>query len=81
MQKLPMVKIFRAAVVKKLLRDFLVVQWLRLHVPNAGSSWVPSLVRTLVRTKDLYATLKIKILHATTKIPCASTKTWCSQII
>ena len=63
----------------------LVVQWVRLHTPNAGG---PALIpgwgtrsHMHATTKSPHATIKniyIYILHATTKIPGAATKTQCS---
>ena len=51
------------------------VQWLRLRGPNAGG---PGLIPDQ-GTGSRMLQLK-KILHAATKIPCAPTKTWRSQI-
>ena len=59
------------------------VQWLRLHAPNTGGmgsipgqgirSHMPKLRVHMPKLKILHAALKLKILHATTKI-------WYSQI-
>ena len=45
----------------------LVVQWVRLHVPNAGG--LGSIPGQGTRSR----------MHAATKILCAMTKTWSSQ--
>ncbi|TEA32094.1 hypothetical protein DBR06_SOUSAS6610005, partial [Sousa chinensis] len=52
----------------------LVVQWLRLHAPNAGGPGSISGQGTRSHV------LQLKILHAAMKILRAATKTWRSQI-
>ena len=52
----------------------LVVQWLRLQTPNAGGlGSIPS-----QGTRACMLQLRIRMLQL--KIPCATTKTWLSQI-
>ena len=52
----------------------LVVQWLRLHAPNAGSPGLSPGLGTRFHMPQLRVhTLQLKILHA-------ATKAWCSQI-
>ena len=52
----------------------LVVQWLRLRTPNARD--LGSIPDQGTRSRML----QLKILHALTEIPYASTEIWCSQI-
>ena len=52
----------------------LVVQWLRLRTPNARD--LGSIPDQGTRSRML----QLKILHAPTEIPYASTEIWCSQI-
>ena len=63
------------------LRTSLVVQWLRLHTPNAGGEgWIPG-QGTRYHMPQLRAHVpQLKILHAAMKIPRATTKTRCKQI-
>ena len=56
-------------------RTSLVVQWLRLHSPNAGGPG--SIPDQGTRSRML----QLKILHDPTEIPCAPTEIRCSQII
>ena len=59
----------------------LVVQWLRLHDPNAGGLGSIPGQGTRSRVLQLRRCMpQLKIPRVTTKIPCATTKTWCSQI-
>ena len=53
----------------------LVVQWVRLHAPNAGG---PGSIPGWGARSHVHAATKSS--HATTKIPHAKTKTQCSQI-
>ena len=58
----------------------LVVQWVRLHAPNAGG--LGSMPGQATRSRMLQLRVRmpqLKIPHATTKILHASTKTWHSQ--
>ena len=59
----------------------LVVQWLRLRVPNAGGSGlIPGGGTSSHRPQQRVRMPQLKILHATTKILLATTKARCSQI-
>ena len=58
----------------KLLREFLVIQWLRIQAPNAES---PGLIPGQGTRSHM---LQLKIPRATRKIPHAATKTQHSQI-
>ena len=52
----------------------LVVQWLRLHSPNAGG--LSSIPGQGTRSH----TLQLRVWVPQLKIPCAASKAWCSRI-
>ena len=53
---------------------FLVVQWLKLHAPNAGG---PSSIPGQGTRSHV---LQLNILHAVSKMPLITTKSWHTQI-
>ena len=54
--------------------DFLVLQWLKLHIPSAGfPDSIPD-----QGSRSHMQQLRVQMLQL--KSPCTITKTWCSQI-
>ena len=66
-----------------LLGTSLAVQLLRLHAPTAGDPGsIPGQgTRSHMPPLKTLPAATTQILHASTNIPCARTKTWCSQIL